>query len=48
MSQAHVSIGGNNGVIDNTIEYIFAKREYEIALLLAYRLYKYYVIDDVQ
>jgi len=39
------SISGNNGLWDNIIDYIFAKREAEIAYFLAWRLLKYYVYD---
>lgn len=38
-------INGNNGLADNTIDYIFSKRESEIADFLAWRLIKYYVKD---
>ena len=36
-------IGGNNGLGDNTIDYIFAMREEAISLFLADRLYRLYV-----
>lgn len=36
---------GNNGLTDNVIEYIFAKRSEQIALFLADRLYRFYVAD---
>ncbi|MCS6983156.1 MAG: DUF1800 family protein [Candidatus Absconditabacterales bacterium] len=48
LAQAHVSISGNNGLFDNTINYIFAKREATIARYVAYLLYKFYVDDRVK
>ncbi len=36
---------GNNGITDNVIDYIFAKRSPQIALSLADRLYRFYVHD---
>jgi uncharacterized protein (DUF1501 family) len=39
------SVNGNNGITDNTIEYIFAKRSHEIALFLADRIYRFYIDD---
>jgi hypothetical protein len=48
LAQAHVSINGNNGLFDNTINYIFAKREASIARYVAYLLYKFYVDDRVK
>lgn len=36
---------GNNGLTDNVIEYIFAKRSPQIALFLANRLYRFYIND---
>lgn len=38
-------IGGNNGLADNTIDYIFAKRVDAIALFLADRMYRFYIHD---
>lgn len=38
-------IGGNNGLTDNIVEYIFAKRSQQIALFLADRLYRFYIHD---
>ncbi len=38
-------ISGNNGLGDNIIDYIFSKRESEIAYFLSWRLLKYYVYD---
>jgi hypothetical protein len=34
---------GNNGVADNTIDYIFAKRSHEIALFLADKIFRFYI-----
>ncbi|MBP9779822.1 DUF1800 family protein, partial [Candidatus Gracilibacteria bacterium] len=39
------SVNGNNGITDNTVEYIFAMRSHEIALFLADRLYRFYIDD---
>ncbi|MDD3144606.1 MAG: DUF1800 family protein [Candidatus Gracilibacteria bacterium] len=39
-------IGGNNGLADNIIDYIFSKREYAISMFLANRLYKFYVDEN--
>lgn len=39
------SISGNNGLWDNMVDYIFAKRELEIAYFLSWRMLKYYVWD---
>ncbi|MEA3304744.1 MAG: DUF1800 family protein [Patescibacteria group bacterium] len=39
------SIDGNNGLADNTIDYIFSKREYEIALFLADKFFRFYIHD---
>lgn len=36
---------GNNGITDNIIEYIFAKRSRQIALFLADRIYRFYIHD---
>lgn len=36
---------GNNGLTDNVIEYIFAKRSHQIALFLADRIYRFYIHD---
>lgn len=36
---------GNNGVADNILDYIFSKREAEIADFLAWRFIKYYIKD---
>ena len=36
---------GNNGLADNTLDYIFSKREAEIADFLAWRMIKYYIKD---
>lgn len=36
---------GNNGVADNILDYIFSKREAEIADFLAWRMIKYYIKD---
>ncbi len=38
-------ISGNNGLADNTIDYIFAKRADAIALFLADRIYRFYAYD---
>lgn len=38
-------ISWNNGLADNVIDYIFSKREFEIASFLSWRLLKYYVHD---
>lgn len=48
LSLVDQAVGWNNGMVDNTISYIFAKRWDAIAEYLAYLLYKYYVKDDVQ
>lgn len=40
------SLLGNNGLADNTIEYIFAKRSHAIALFLADKLFRMYVRQD--
>ncbi|NDK07809.1 DUF1800 family protein [Candidatus Gracilibacteria bacterium] len=37
------SINGNNGLADNTIDYIFSKREAEIADFLAWKMLRHYV-----
>lgn len=39
------SINGNNGLTDNIVEYIFAKRSQKIALFLADRLFRFYIDD---
>ncbi len=39
------SLGGNNGLWDNMVDYIFAKREAEIAYFLAWRIFKFYIHD---
>lgn len=39
-------IWGNNWLWDNAIDYIFSKREAEIAYFLAYRMFKFYVHDN--
>ncbi len=36
---------GNNGLTDNVIEYIFAKRSQQIALFLADRIFRFYIHD---
>ncbi len=38
-------VNGNNGLSDNIIEYIFAKRSHQIALFLADRIYRFYIQD---
>ncbi len=38
-------IWGNNGLWDNILDYIFSKRESEIAYFLSWRLLKYYIND---
>lgn len=48
LANAHVSIAWSNGVMDNAINYIFAKREATISRYIAFLLYKYYVDDRVQ
>lgn len=40
------SIWWNNWLWDNIIDYIFSKREKEIAYFVAYRMFKYYVHDN--
>ena len=36
---------GNNGLADNTIDYIFAKRDRQIAYFLADRIFRFYIHD---
>ncbi len=38
-------MNGNNGLSDNIIEYMFAKRSSQIALFLADRIYRFYIQD---
>ncbi len=38
-------IGGNNGLADNTLDYVFAMREQAIALFIADRMYRFYAYD---
>jgi uncharacterized protein (DUF1800 family) len=38
-------VNGNNGLTDNTIEYIFTKRSDQIALFLADRIARFYIKD---
>ncbi|MFZ4462086.1 MAG: DUF1800 family protein [Patescibacteria group bacterium] len=45
LGMMEASIGGNNGLADNTIDYIFAKRADAIALFLADRMYRFYIHD---
>lgn len=40
------SIWGNNGLPDNTIDYIFSKRENAIAMFLADKFYRFYVAEN--
>lgn len=40
------SIAGNNGLPDNTIDYIFSKRENAIAMFLADKLYRFYIAEN--
>ncbi len=40
------SINGNNGLPDNTIDYIFSKREHAIAMFLADKFYRYYIAEN--
>ena len=40
------SVSWNNWLPDNTIDYIFSKRENEIAIFLADKLYRFYVAED--
>ncbi len=44
-SKIDITYNGNNGLTDNVIEYIFAKRSPQIALFLADRIYRFYVHD---
>ncbi len=44
-AQIIVPFNGNNGLTDNVIEYIFAKRSPQIALFLADRIYRFYIHD---
>lgn len=39
------SISSNNWLPDNTIDYIFSKRRYAIALFLADRIFRFYISD---
>jgi len=39
-------IDGNNGLPDNIVDYIFSKRDNEIALFLADKLYRFYVAEQ--
>ena len=36
-------IGGNNGLGDNVVDYIFAKRSHAISLFLANKLFRFYI-----
>ncbi len=40
------SVMGNNGLADNAVDYIFAKRQRSIALFLANRLFRFYVDEN--
>jgi hypothetical protein len=40
------SIMGNDGLADNAVDYVFAKRQRAIALFLANRLYRFYVEEN--
>ncbi len=40
------SVLGNNGLADNTIDYVFSKRATEISLFVADRLFRFYVHND--
>ncbi len=40
------SIDWNNWLPDNTVDYIFSKREYAIAMFLADKFYRFYVAND--
>ena len=40
------SIWGNNWLPDNTIDYIFSKRENEIAMFLADKFYRFYIAEN--
>lgn len=40
------SIDWNNWLPDNTIDYIFSKREYAISMFLADKLYRFYVAEN--
>lgn len=42
LATMEVSIFGNNGLADNAIDYIFAKRSRQIALFLADRIFRFY------
>lgn len=39
-------IGGNNGLGDNIIDYIFAKRSHAIALFLSNKLFRFYIHEN--
>lgn len=39
------SIMGNNGLADNALDYIFAKRDRQVAYFLADRLFRFYIHD---
>lgn len=39
-------IAWNNGLPDNTMDYVFSKREYAISMFLADRLYRFYVAEN--
>jgi uncharacterized protein (DUF1800 family) len=40
------SILGNNGLADNTVDYIFAKKSHEIALFLSNKMFRFYVHEN--
>lgn len=40
------SISGNNWLPDNTIDYIFSKRENQIAMFLADKFYRFYIAEN--